>query len=130
MAARLSHASATPNTLDLILQEMSVTEDCPTQDHRTDYGVILRYVIGVRIRKASLEFLLTTPAEHDNFWTFYRTATNANTRFTFTADNINYPSDTWSAFFVSTPKFERRKMPGARILGTLRVDIQDAPVTL
>lgn len=132
MAARLMHASATPATLDLILRDMNVEEIVPTQDHQTDYGVILRYVIGVRYRMASLEFMVTTAAEHDAFWSFYRTATNANTRFTFIADAVNFPADSWSAFFTSSPpQFDRdKRVGGSRILGTIKVKIQDAAVNL
>jgi hypothetical protein len=131
MAARLSHGSATPSTLDLTLMEMQVEEIVPTQDHQTDYGTVLRYVLGVRYRKASLEFYVKSATEHDQFWSFYRTATNANTRFQFIADATNFGSDSWSAFFVSTPKFDRdRRIGGARIAGTIKVDIQDAPASL
>jgi hypothetical protein len=131
VAARLSHASGTPSVLDLTLLEMSVDELVPTQEHMTDYGTRLRYVLGVRYRTATLEFFVKSATEHDQFWTFYRTVTNANTRFTFIADATNFGSDTWSAYFTSTPSFDRdRRIGGARIAGTIKVDIADAPVTL
>jgi hypothetical protein len=131
VAARLSHGSGTPSTLDLTLIEMEVGEIVPTQTHKTDYGTILRYVLGVRYRTASLEFYIKSATEHDQFWTFYRTVTNANTRFLFIADATNFPGDQWSAFFVSDPKFSRdRRIGGARIAGTVSVDIVDAPVAL
>jgi hypothetical protein len=131
VAARLSHASATPSVLDLTLMEMSVDEQVPTQEHLTDYGTRLRYVLGVRYRTATLEFYVKTSTEHDQFWTFYRTVTNANTRFTFIADTTNFGSDTWSAFFTSTPTFDRdKRVGGARNAGTIKVDIADSPVTL
>jgi hypothetical protein len=131
VAARLSHASATPSVLDLTLMEMSVEENVPTQEHLTDYGTRLRYVLGVRYRTATLEFYVKTATEHDQFWSFYRTVTNANTRFTFIADATNFGSDTWSAFFISTPTYDQdRRVGGPRRAGTIKVDIADAPVTL
>jgi hypothetical protein len=131
VAARLSHASATPSVLDLTLMEMSVDEQVPTQEHLTDYGTRLRYVLGVRYRTATLEFYVKSATEHDQFWTFYRTATNANTRFTFIADTTNFGSDVWSAYFTSTPSFDQdKRIGGARRAGTIKVDIADAPVTL
>jgi hypothetical protein len=131
MAARFSHASATPSVLDLNIRSMSTDENVPTQEHTTDYGVRLRYVLGVRFRTASIELYVKTATEHDQFWTFYRTVTNANTRFTFIADTTNFGSDTWSAFFTSTPSFDRdKRVGGARNAGTIKVDIADAPVTL
>jgi hypothetical protein len=131
VAAQLSHASATPSSLELTLMEMSVEDVVPTKSHLTDYGTVLRYVLGVRYRTATLDFYITSAAQHDQFWQFYRSVTNANTRFQFIADNVNFPSDIWSAYFMSAPEFERdRRIGGARIAGTLRVDIQDAPVSL
>jgi hypothetical protein len=131
MAARLSHASATPTVLDLTLRSMSTDPIVPIQEHLTDYGVRLRYVLGVRYRTASLELYVKTATEHDNFLSFYRTVTNANTRFTFIADTTNFGSDTWSAFFTSTPTFDRDdRVGGGRLAGTIKVDIADAPVTL
>lgn len=130
MAARFLHASASPNTLDLALIGMMVEPSAPKRQHQTDSGTILQYVIGVYVRKASIEVMVTTPTEHANFLSFYRTATNANTRFTFIPDATNFPSDTWSAFFVSEPRLEYRRMPAGRIVATFHVDIQDAPVSL
>jgi hypothetical protein len=131
MAARLSHGSATPTVLDLTLRSMSTDPIVPIQEHLTDYGVRLRYVLGVRYRTASLELYVKTATEHDNFLSFYRTVTNANTRFTFIADTTNFGSDTWSAFFTSTPTFDRDdRVGGGRLAGTIKVDIADAPVTL
>jgi hypothetical protein len=131
VAARLSHASATPSVLDLTLMEMSVDEQVPTQEHLTDYGTRLRYVLGVRYRTATLEFYVKSATEHDQFWTFYRTVTNANTRFTFIADTTNFGSDVWSAYFTSTPSFDQdKRIGGPRRAGTIKVDIADAPVTL
>jgi hypothetical protein len=131
MAARFVHGSATPSTVDIVIRDIEIEELVPTRRHSTDYGVILSYVIGVRYRKASLELMCRTTTEYQNFLNFYRTATNANTRFTFIADTTNHPTDTWSAFFVSEPKFDREtRIGGERIVGTFSVDIQDAPVTL
>lgn len=130
MACRFSHASATPSSIDLPLIEMSMEPAVPKKQHQTDYGVILQYIIGVSVRKGSLTVMVTTPTEHSNFLAFYKTASNANSRFTFVADQTNFPSDTFSAYFTSEPKFEYRRMPAGRIVATFRVDIQDAPVTL
>jgi hypothetical protein len=134
MAARFLHGSAVPSTLDIILREMEVEEDAPVQRHRTDYGNIIgTYVLGKRTRSASLELMVTTQTEYNNFWSFYRTAVNANTRFTFIADTTNDPSDSWSAFFISEPKFQRDPdVPGSgsRKAGTISVDIQDDTYTL
>lgn len=127
--ARLAHASATPTTLDLQLHEFEVEDICRTTDHKTAGGATLRYVVGTRIRRGSCLFILRTATEHDQFWTFYRTVTAVNTRFTFTADFVNYVGDPWSAFFVSFPRFERYRV-GTRIAGGLRVEIEDAPVAL
>jgi hypothetical protein len=84
----------------------------------------------VRIRAASLTFLLTTIADKQAFQSFYRTMKNANTRGTFVADATNYGTDTWSFFFTSEPSYERTQMPGARIYDTVSVDIEDQPVAL
>jgi len=130
MAAHFSHASATPTTLDLSLREMTVEDVVPTLDHQTDYGVVLTYVIGVRYRKASLTLMVITPAQHDQFWSFYRSVINANTRFTFTADHTNFSGDQWSAKFASVPQFDRLQVPGARIVGDIQVEIQDVAVSL
>jgi hypothetical protein len=131
MAARFVHGSATPSTLDIVLLDMEIEPIVPTQTHQTDYGVVLRYVIGVHYRRASLELMCRTTTEYNNFLSFYRTVTDANTRFTFIADTTNHPSDTWSAFFVSTPTFDReQRIGGERIVGTFSVDIQDAPANL
>jgi hypothetical protein len=130
MAARLTHASATPATLDLILRGMSETESCPGPMHRTAGGARLNYIVGVRIRAASLTFLLTTIADKQAFQSFYRTMKNANTRGTFVADATNYGTDTWSFFFTSEPSYERTQMPGARIYDTVSIDIEDQTVAL
>jgi hypothetical protein len=130
MAARFIHASATPASLDLSLREMTVEDVVPTLTHETDYGTVLRYVIGTKLRRAKLKLMVTTPTEHDQFWSFYRSATSANSRFTFIADATNFASDTWSAYFMSVPEFTREQMPGARILGTIEVEIQDAGLNL
>ena len=129
MAARLSHASGTPTILTLQLHEMDVEEAARTTDHKTAGGAVLRYVVGTRVRRATCLFMLRTAAEHDTFWTFYRSVMAVNTRFTFTADIVNYPGDTWSALFVSFPQFTRIRM-GTRIVGGMRVEIEDLPVAL
>ena len=126
--ATFSHASATPNPLTVILRGISIGEQIPKLDHQTDYGTLSRYIVGTRFRTAKLTLLVTTKTEHDNFLSFYRSAMLANTRFTFIADPTNAPSDTWSAFFMSEPEFERRMHPG--ILGEFTVEIQDVAVTL
>ncbi len=131
MAARLSHASGTPTSLDLTLVEMKVDREVPVQDHRTEYGTVMRYVLGVRYRTASLTFYIKSAAEHDQFWTFYDSVMNANTRATFIADMANFPSDVWSILFTSTPSFDRdNRIGGARIAGEMSVDVQDRAVSL
>jgi hypothetical protein len=129
MAARFVHGSATPSTFDLILREYDVQETAPTRTHRTDYGNrIGTYVLGTRTRTASIELMVRTATEYDNFWSFFRTATDANTRFTFIPDAVNDPTDSWSAFFASEPKFSRDpNVPGggSRKTGTISVDIED-----
>lgn len=131
MAARLSHGAATPSSLDLTLIEMSVDRIVPAKDNRTEYGTILRYIIGVKYRTASLTFYIKSATEHDQFWTFYDSVMAANTRATFVADATNFPSDVWSILFTSTPTFDRdRRIGGARIAGELSVDVQDVPSTL
>lgn len=127
--ARFSHASGTPTTLDLQLHEMSTEDVVPKTQHRTPMGTLLRYVHGTRYRRASLTLMLRTSTEHDNFLSFYRSVSLLNTRFTFVADLTNYPSDTWSAYFVDDPVFDRVQA-GARIVGAVRVTIEDAPANL
>lgn len=129
MAARLQHPSATPATLDLTLRELSETPEVPVQDHTTDYGTRLRYVLGVKFRRATVKFQLTRETYSD-FKSFYQSVTNANTRFTFIADTTNDSSDVWSAYFVSTPEFQREEFPGPRMLWTVSVDIEDVPSSL
>jgi hypothetical protein len=134
MAARFTHGSATPAVIDIILREFDMEPVAPTRTHYTDYGNrIGTYVLGKYTRRASLEVMVTTKAEYDAFLSFFRTATNANTRFTFVADAINNPSDTWSAFFMGEPKFSRDpNVPGSnsRHTGTFSFDIEDATVNL
>jgi hypothetical protein len=130
MAARFTHAGATPTTLDVILRGMSESESYPGPMHRTAGGARLNYVVGVRIRAASLTLLFITAAEKAAFQSFYRTMKSANTRGTFVADATNYGSDTWSFFFTSEPSYERTQMPGARIYDTVSIDIEDQPVAL
>lgn len=128
--ARFAHASATPPSVDLILDDISIDEIVPKHTDQTAYGVVLRYLLGVRYRRADLDILAITLADRDAFLSFYRTATRANTRFTFTADYVNHPTDTWSAFFMSEPSYKPRKLPNGRVAGTFSVTIQDQPVTL
>lgn len=130
MACRFSHASATPTSIDLALVAYEVEETAPKHQHQTDSGMILQYVIGTYVRKASIEVMVLTPTEHNNFLSFYRSATSANSRFTFIPDATNLTYATWSAFFTSEPKVGQRRMPAGRLVATIRVDIQDAPVTL
>lgn len=126
--AFFSHGSASPSNITIILRAIEIDEIDPIVDHMTDYGNISRYVLGTRFRKAKLTLMVTTKTEKDNFFAFYRSATNAGSRFTFIADTTNEPSDTWSAFFVSAPQFQRRLHPG--VLGDIEVEIQDAAVSL
>ena len=128
--ARFTHASATPATLDVILRGFEESEDIPQASHRTAGGARLKYIVGTRIRKATLTLLLTSATEKANFQSFYRTATNANTRFTFIREPTYYGSDTWSAFFTSAPSYSHTQMPGSRILEELTCEIEDAPVAL
>lgn len=134
MAARFTHGSATPTVLDIILKEMDVEEDAPTRTHYTDYGnMVGRYILGKRTRRASLELWVSTKTEYDNFWSFYRTSLNANTRFTFVVETTNDASDVWSALWSSTPKFSRdQNVPGSgnRKAGTISIDIEDQTVNL
>lgn len=130
MAARLFHASATPTSVDLILRQMQEGEDIPGPMHRTAGGQRLNYVVGTRIRNASLTFALVTMTEKNNFQSFLRSMKLANTRGTFTVDTTNHASDTWSFFFTSAPKYDRRQMPGARIYDEVTIEIEDAPIAL
>lgn len=129
MAARFAHASATPTSIDLALHELRTTDVLPKTQHKTPTGTALRYVHGTRYRRGELMLFVLSVTERDNFLSFHRTVSNVNTRFTFTADITNHASDTWSAFFVTDPVFERYRM-GARIVEAVRVVIEDAPVSL
>ena len=130
MAARFAHAGATPTTLDLQLHEMTTRDVVPKTHHQTPTGAAIgRYVHGTRYRVGDLLVKVRTATEHDNFLSFHRTAMNANTRFTFTADVTNFPGDTWSAFFMTEPVFERLQA-GAKIIGAFRFQIEDVPVAL
>lgn len=130
MACRFLHGSATPSTLDLSLVGMTVEPTVPKRQHQTDSGTILQYVIGTYVRKGSIEVMVTTPTEHNNFIAFYRSATAANTRFTFIPDATNLTYDNWSAFFISEPHLEYRRMPAGRIVAVFRADIQDVAVAV
>ncbi len=130
MGARLAHASATPTSLDLQLHELTEIELVPMTQHKTPTGTVIgRYIHGVRARRAQLTLMLRTTDEYNNFVSFYRTTQNANTRFTFTPDITNFPSDTRSAYFVSDPQFTRWRH-GAKVAGAVSVVIEDAPVSL
>jgi hypothetical protein len=126
--ARFSHPTA--GTVDLILTGIDIQEQAPTHEHKTAYGTVLRYVLGTRWRTGSLDLMVTSKAQRDAFFAFYRAVTLSNARFTFIEDTVNYPFETWSALFVSDPKYTPRRMPGARVVGTITVDIQDAPTSL
>src|SRR5262245_8004107 len=99
--ARFSHAAASPAQVDLILDGIDIDEVVPEHTHQTGYGVILRYIMGVRFRTADLDLIAISQTDRDNFLSFYRTAMRANTRFTFTPDYVHFPSETWSAFFTA-----------------------------
>ena len=130
MPARFSHGGATPSLVEVQLHEMTTRDVVPKTHHQTPTGAAIgRYVHGTRYRVGELTIILRTSTEHDNFLSFHRTAMNANTRFTFTADTVNYPGDTWSAFFMTEPTYERLRM-GTRNAGVMRVQIEDVPVAL
>lgn len=130
MAARLSHASATPATLDVILRGMSESENIPGAMHRTAGGARLNYIVGTRIRSATLTLAFITAAEKAQFQSFVRTMKAANTRGTFVADTVNFPSDTWSFFITADPEWDRRQMPGNRLYDECTLKIEDQPVLL
>ena len=130
MACRFLHASASPSTVDLPLTGYTVKHNVPVTQHQTDTGTVLQYVQGVKYRSATIEVMVTTAAEHNNWVSFYTTAIAANSRFTFIPDAANLTYDTWSAFFTSTPTLEHRRMPAGRIVAVWRADIQDAPVSV
>lgn len=129
MAARFSHASGTPTSLDLQLHELSTTDVVPKTQHKTPTGTALRYVHGTKYRRGELVLFVKTATERDNFLSFHRSVSSVNTRFTFIADVTNFASDTWSAFFVTDPVFERYRA-GSRIVEAVRVVIEDAPSSL
>ena len=126
--ARFTHGSA--GTVDLILDAIDIDPVVPEHTDQTKYGIVLRYILGVHYRRADLDLLAITKADRDNFLAFHRAVMRANTRFTFIADYVNHPTDTWSAFFMSGLTYKPRKLPNARIMGTFSVTIQDAPATL
>jgi len=128
--ARFQHAGATPSSVDLILDDIAIDEIVPDHTDQTKYGTVLRYIVGVRYRRADLDLLAISITDRDNFFAFYRTAMRANTRFTFTPDYVNHPTDTWSAFFMSEPSYKPRKLPNARVFGSFSVTIQDAPTVI
>ncbi len=130
MPARFSHGSATPAFVEVQLHEMQTRDAVPDTFQRTATGVrVGQYIHGTRYRLAELTIMVRNSTEHNNFLSFHRTAKNANTRFTFTADIVNYPTDTWSAVFASEPVFDRIRM-GTKIVGAFRVQIEDVPVSL
>lgn len=128
--ASFTHGSATPTTIDVILREFSMKPFVPGPSHRTAGGARLNYIVGTRVRAASLTLMVTTATEHDQWWSFFYSAKLANTRFTFVKDPIYRPSDTWSAFFVSEPEIQEIQFPFGRIVGEITVEIEDAPVAL
>lgn len=128
--ARFAHASATPPSIDLILDDIDIDEIVPEHTDRTAYGKVLRYILGVRYRTADLDLMAISQTDRDNFLAFYRSAMRANTAFTFTPDYVNHPGETWTALFMSGLKFKPKKLPNARVAGTFTVTIQDAPVNL
>lgn len=130
MAARLAHASGTPTTLDLQLCEQTEIPEVLKTEHRTASGQRLRYIRGDRVRQSQCVFALKTATEYDNFYSFFETVEEVNTRFTFTPDFTNFPSRTYTAFFLGQPSFERVRVPGARIMGFVTVTIEDQPVAL
>ena len=128
--ATLAHGAATPAVLTIGLFEMSEGDICPGAMHRTAGGALLTYVVGTHARTADLTFILLTQTEKNNFQSFYHTSKLANTPFTFIADPVYHPTDTWTAKWTSEPKYDRRKMPAGRVYDTVTIGIQDQAVAL